>query len=75
MSKLFIGPHLVRVLFDSVAEFRRKLVGMGDDLLDIAVFIDQLRRGLVAHTGNAGQVVRALALERHEVVHCSGVTP
>ncbi len=36
--ELFIDPHLVRALFDGVAELWGKLVGMSDDLLDVAVF-------------------------------------
>src|SRR5262249_20599780 len=54
---LFIDAHLVGTLFDGLAEFWRKLVGVGNDLLNVAVFVDELRRGLVPHTRNAGQIV------------------
>ena len=40
MAQLFIDPNLTRVVLDRFAEFRSQLVGMDDDLLDIAVFID-----------------------------------
>src|SRR6516165_21961 len=67
MPKLLIYPHLVRPLFDGVAEFWRELIGVGDDLLDIAVLIDELGGGFVANPRNTGQVVRSFAFERYEV--------
>ena len=55
--KLFVDTHLVCLLFESTAEFGCEFVGMGDDLLDVAVFIDELGRGFVADARNAGQIV------------------
>src|SRR5262249_211844 len=54
---LFIDAHLVGTLFDGLAEFWRKLVGVGNDLFNVAVFVGELRRGLVPYTRNAGQIV------------------
>src|SRR5262245_60570515 len=55
--ELFIDAHLVGALFDGLAEFWRKLFGVGNDLFNVAVFVDELRRGLVPYTLNAGQIV------------------
>src|SRR5262245_64257216 len=65
--ELFIDTHLVCTLFDGLAEFGRKLVGVGNDLLNVAIFVDELLRGLVPTTRTAGQIVCALLLEWQKV--------
>ena len=55
--ELFVNTHLVCMGLDPVAQFWRKLVGMGDDRFNITVFINQLGGGLVADTRNAGKIV------------------
>ena len=43
--------------FDRIAEFGCEFIGVGDDLLDVAVFIDELGSSLIADTRNTGQIV------------------
>ena len=67
VAELFIDAHLLGVFCDRLAQLRRQLAGVSDHLFDVAVFIDQLRGGLVADAGHARQVIRGLALERDEI--------
>ena len=46
------------------AQLRRLLVEVGEDAVEVAVGVDQLGRGLLAHPGHAGQVVGGVAAQR-----------
>ena len=52
-----------------------QVLDVGHQLLDGAVLRDELRGRLVAHAGHAGDVVRGVALERHEVQIGGGRDP
>ena len=55
-------PRLVGMLDQIVSHLRRlHLGGCGEHRLDVAKFLDQLRRGLGADAGNAGDIVDAVA--------------
>ena len=70
--ELLRGPGLVGVLANSLPSRGRQLVGVGDYLLQRAVLGDQLTGRLVADPGNAGDVVRRVALEADEIRHLIG---
>ncbi len=58
------------MLAELLAELvRRHLVDARVQRIEIAELADELRRGLVAHPGHAGNVVRRVSLERLEVDH------
>ena len=63
------GAGLVGVLAHRLAPRGRQVVGVRDHLLERAVLRDQLARGLVADSRDAGDVVRRVALEADEVGH------
>ena len=63
---------LVGVLHDGLRAGGRELAGVRDDVLERAVLRDQLAGGLVPDPGNAGDVVRRVALQADEVRHLVG---
>ena len=65
-------PGLLGVLEDVLLAGRRELLCVRDHLLDRAVLADQLAGRLVADPGDAGDVVRGVALEPDEVRHLVG---
>src|SRR5439155_5213894 len=70
--ELLRASRLVRVL-DQISTPRGwLLVGMVEHLLQRAVLSDQLPGGLVADSGNAGDVVGRVPLEADEVRHLLG---
>ena len=58
-----VAPGLVLVLLQVLAELGRLLGGVGEDPVEVAVSVDQLRRRLLAHAGDTGQVVRGVPPE------------
>src|SRR6516164_8874642 len=66
-TQFLVDSHLFGVLRDRLAQFWRKLAGVSDDLLYVAVLIDQLRRGLVSHPWHPWQVIGTFAFKRDEV--------
>ena len=49
-----------------LAQLRRHLLDIGEDGVDVAVARDELRRGLLADPGDAGEVVGGIAAKRRE---------
>ncbi len=57
------------------AQLGRESRQVGENPLEVAVLCDELRRGLVPHAGNPGDVVGGIALERLEVDHLRWLEP
>jgi hypothetical protein len=73
--QLLVAEHVLAVGEQVLLELAPLLGGVGDDLLGGAVGLDQLGRGLVADSGDAGQVVGGVAAQGGEVDVAPGRHP
>ncbi|CAB4989968.1 unannotated protein [freshwater metagenome] len=71
LHELDVHSSLVLVLGQVLPKFRCELVEVFIDAVDTAVLIDQFRSGLLAHAGNAREIVRRIAAQRG-VMHIIG---
>ena len=58
-SQILVGGHVL-------SQLRRQLIEVGEDAIEIAIGGEQLRRRLLPHAGDPGQVVGAVAAHRRQ---------
>ena len=67
LGELLVERQALGARLDVLLLLALQLIGVGQEPLHGAELVDQLRRGLVPHPGNAGDVVAGVALQRDEV--------